>query len=71
MRPTTSNIFDTNLALLPSSLTARTSTRVGNKDVGSKGCSTSGSFYGTRGMKASSWGVVSTALQRVLEGGKA
>ena len=35
MRPTTSNIFHTSLAFHPSSLAARSSTRVGNRSVGS------------------------------------
>jgi hypothetical protein len=55
MRPTTSTIFDTNLALLPSSLTARTSKRVGNRYVGSQWCSTTASCHGTRDMEAPSW----------------
>jgi hypothetical protein len=69
MQPTASYIFHTSLAVLPSSLTARTSIRVGNRRVESQWCSTAGSRYGTRGMGASSWGVVSTELRRITLGG--
>jgi hypothetical protein len=37
MRPSSSNIFHTSLAFHPSSLTATTSMRVGNRGVGSLG----------------------------------
>jgi hypothetical protein len=69
MQPNTSNIFHTSLAFYPSSLTARTSMCVGTRDVGGQRCSTTGSRYGTGGMKSSSWGVVSPELWRVPLGG--
>jgi hypothetical protein len=65
MRPTTSNIFHTSLAFLPSSLVPRTSMRVGTRDVGSHWCTTTGSRYGTRGMEASLWVVVGPELWRI------
>jgi hypothetical protein len=71
MRPTTSNIFHTSLAVLPSSLTARTSMRVDGRGVESQRCSITDSRYGTRGMEASSWVVASLTLWRVLQGGNA
>lgn len=67
MRPTTSNIFHTSLAVHPSSLTARRrNMRVGNRRVASRWCSTTGFRYGTTGMEASSWVVVGPALRRVF-----
>ena len=71
MRPSSSNIFHTSLTVRPSSLTARTSMSVGNRGVGSKWCSATDSVYGTRGMEASSWGLVSPELRRVPQGGNA
>jgi hypothetical protein len=65
MRPSSSNIFHTSLTVHPSSLTARTSVGVGNRGVGSKRCSAIDSFYGTRGMEASSLGLVSPELLRI------
>jgi hypothetical protein len=65
MRPTSINIFHTSLAFLPSSLTARSSTRVANWGVGSQWYCTTGSCYGTRGMEASSGVVVSPELWRI------
>ena len=65
MRPTNGNIFHTSLAFLLSSLTARTSMRVGNRGVGSQWCSTTGSRYGAGGFHVSSWVTISAALSRV------
>jgi hypothetical protein len=59
MRPTTNNMFHTSLAVHQSALTARTSTRMGNRGVKSKWCTTTGSFYGTGSMEAPSWVVIS------------
>jgi hypothetical protein len=65
MQPTSSNIFHTSLAFHPSSLTARTSTRAGNKGVGKQWYFATGFRYGTIGMEASSWGVVSPESYRI------
>jgi hypothetical protein len=65
MRPTTSNIFQTSLAFHPSSLSTRTSMRVGTRGVGSKRCSSTGSCNETTGMEASSCGVVGPELWRI------
>jgi hypothetical protein len=71
MQPTTSNMFYTNLAVHQYSLTARTSTGMANRGVESQRCSPTASCCGTRGMEASSWGVISPELWRVLLGGNA
>jgi hypothetical protein len=65
MQPTTSHIFHASLAFHPSSLTARSSTRVGNRGVGSQWRSTTDSSSGTRGMESSSGGVVTPELLRI------
>ena len=66
MRPTTNNIFHTSLAVHPSSLTARRgSVRVGNRRVASQWCTTIASRYGTIGMEAFLWLVVSPELWRI------
>jgi hypothetical protein len=65
MRPSSSNIFHASLAVHPSTLTVRTSMRVGNRGVGSQWCSTTSACYGTGGMGASSWVVVGPELWRV------
>jgi hypothetical protein len=62
MRRSSSNIFHTSLAVHPSSLTARRRMHLGNRVVGSPWYCTTESCYGTRGMEASSWVVVSPAL---------
>jgi hypothetical protein len=63
VRPSTSNIFHTSLAVHLSSLTARRrSMRVSNRGVASQWCCTTSSQYGTRGMEASAWIVVSSEL---------
>ena len=68
MWPTTSNIFHKSSAFLPSSLIARSrSMRVGTRDVGSQCCAIS-FRHGTRGIEASSWGVVGPVLWRVSLG---
>jgi hypothetical protein len=71
MRPNTIIIFHTSLALLQSTLTARTSIRVGNRRVASQCCSPTGSYYGTRGMAGSSWVVVDPEVRRITLGGNA
>ena len=65
MQPTNSNIFHTSLAVHPSSLTARRSMRVGNRGVASQWCTTIASRYGTIGMEAFLWLVVSPELWRI------
>jgi hypothetical protein len=64
MRPTTSNIFHTSLAVHQSSLTTRTSTQ-------SQYCSTIASCCGTRGIEAFWWCVVSPGLWTIPLGGNA
>ena len=71
MQPTTSNLFHTSLAFLPSSLTARRRKNAGTMDEVSQWRSARGCCFGTRGMGASSWGVVSIALRRITLGGNA
>jgi hypothetical protein len=69
MRYSGSNIFHMSLAFHPSFLTARGSMHFGTRSVGSPWYCTTGSRYGTRGMEASSWVVVTPALWRFpLEG---
>jgi hypothetical protein len=70
MQPTTSNIFHTRLAVHPSSLPARRML-LGNRSVGDQWYSTIGAHFGTRGMEASSWGVLSPELWRIPKGGDA
>jgi hypothetical protein len=65
MQPTTSNILFTSLAVLLSSLTARTSMRVGGRRVANQWCTIS-SRYRIRDMGASSWVVVNLTLRRVF-----
>ena len=70
MRPNTSNIFNTSLAVHPSTLTARRSSiSVGTRDVGGQRCSTTGSRNGTRGMESSSWILVGPEVRRIPQGG--
>lgn len=71
MQPTTSNIFHTSLVFHPSSLTAKTNIGVNNGSVASQWYCTIGSCYGTRGMEAPSWIVVSPEFWRVSFGGNA
>jgi hypothetical protein len=71
MLPTTSNIFHTSLSVHQSSLTARTSTRIGNRGVESQCCSTIASCCGTRGIEAFWWCVVSPGLWTIPLGGNA
>jgi hypothetical protein len=71
MRPTTSNIFHTSLAFLPSSLTATKSMRVGDKVVGIQWFTAIGSHYGRRDVEAASAFAISPALQRSPLGGNA
>jgi len=65
MRSTTSNIFRTSLAVHRSSLSARRRMRVGNRRVASHCCRPTGSWYGTRGMEASSRVVVDPELWKI------